>query len=148
MQEAIKTINELFNNPNPQSIEEWDDCGGLRIICNLNWSNEEKESFIESFKNFADDLKAAATSDEEVILPIISKYFNGYESFKLSNIIESRSQRASKLWEIKAPEIIIENELNALACLLVVERYAEKGSFKVETNVQYENDGEEEQNND
>lgn len=127
---ASTFINNIYKKSNkPVTLQYCDDNAVYDITCTLNWTKEEKEDFIDKINNFNKDIKALSSFSKKEASKVFSKYFADTKKQIFKDHLKLRVYRLNKLYSIKTPQLIIDNELQLTITLLILNNYALKESI-------------------
>lgn len=125
-------IDDIYNQDKEQAkLFYCDDDGSYDIECSLNWVEETKNSLIENINNLYNDILALDKFDKIACNHIIKKYFKNINSFRDKPLIQLRAHRINKLYTIKTPQIIIDNELSLMISLIIIDTFADKENINI-----------------
>lgn len=126
---ASEFINSIYRNgKKPVSLEYCDDDAIYNITCTLNWTKDQKDAFIDRINNFDKDIKALPKFSKTEAGKVFNKYFADTKKHTFKDYLKLRAYRLSKLIMLKAPKVVIDNELQLLITLLIINNFALKDS--------------------
>lgn len=126
---ASEFINSIYRrSKKPVSLEYCDDNAVYNITCTFNWTKDQKDDFIDRINNFDKDIKALPKFSKTEAGKVFTKYFGDTKKYFFKDHLKLRAYRLNKLYIVKAPKLVIDNELQLLITLLIVNNFALKDS--------------------
>lgn len=124
-------INSIYKQDKKHtSLTYCDDNAVYNIICTLNWTKNQKDELIEKVNNFDLEIKALPKFSKKAAGAVFTKYFGDTKKHFYKNHLKLRAYRLNKLYDVKAPMLVTDNELELLITLLIINNYAAKDSLQ------------------
>ena len=126
---ASEFINNIYKNgKKPVSLEYCDDEKVYNISCVLNWDKPTKDEFIKKINNFDLTVKALSRYNSRAPWVLFINFFPRPKMHFFKDHFRLRVARLNKLYVVKAPKLVIDNELQLLITLLIINNFALKDS--------------------
>lgn len=126
-------INSIYKQgKKPVSLDYCDDENVYNVTCTLNWNKDTKDELIDKVTSFDSEIKALPKFSKKEAGAIFTKYFGDTKKHFYKNHLKLRAYRLNKLYDVKTPKLITDNELQLLITLLIVNNYARKDSIQTE----------------
>ena len=127
VEEVVQGMREATSTQGNLKVTVFQDAGTVVLKgyfdCNMDieaW-DEDYEDLAEYIQNMTDNLTSNCVANDERL----TKYLGGIVQNVFKPFVTARAHRIVKLRELKAPQIIVSNEIKAFAYYWILNQYCE-----------------------